>query len=314
MLRNFNHLSRALTRFYCAASNRTNIVSLQLLLAHFLSNLREDDDNVNIPSFQINVLKEQVPKLNVDEVSSALDQLPQLANFNSSLWQKTFEFLINQQNFPHESCLRIVTSYPQIFTTSFDTTFKQLEAWRACQFGERRLQDLIIKHPGLIQHGNERYLTLRMAFLQGYVQTPKNVWRIMMSSPEVALQSEQTLEAKFKYLMEHMRIEIPDIVDSDVFLHDLHHIKMRHVFMERLGMFKTRSTKKDSVNEKNPNPKLNRIVDTSDKRFATKICFVSLEEYEVFQELLKREWERQDVNDEDDNYDELQAEQGIDVL
>lgn len=304
-------IKRVFTRFYCIASNRANIVS-ELSLNY--QSMTKKNKKFYYFFLKITALKDQSPKLNTEEISSALEQLPQLTNIHPSQWQKTFDFIIHQQNFPLESCLKIVTSYPQIFTTSFDTTFKQLEAWRACQFGERRLQDLIIKHPALIQHGNEKHLKNRMAFLQGYVTSSKNVWRIFMSSPEVAIQSERTLEGKFKYLIEEMKIEVPDIVDSDVFLQDLAHIKMRHIFMERLGLFKVRSTKKDSASEKNPNPKLSKIMDTSDKRFATKLCFVTLEEYEVFQELLQREWERQDIDDEDENYDELQKEQGIDAL
>ncbi|XP_063700238.1 transcription termination factor 4, mitochondrial [Culicoides brevitarsis] len=279
---------RTFVRFYCVASNKANILK---------------------------TLKEHSPKINIETISSALDQFPNLTNFQPLQWEKTFSFLINQQNFPHESCINIVSAYPQIFTTSLDTTFKQLEAWRGCQFGEKRLQDLICKHPALIQHGNEKQLSRRMAFLQGYVQTPKNVWRIMMSSPEVAIQSEETLAAKFKYLIETMQVEVSEIVDSDVFLHDLEHIKMRHIFMQRLGLYKVKSKRADvRKSEKNSNPRLNRIVDTSDKKFATKICYVTLEEYEVFQELLRREWERQDLDDEDEDFDELQKERGIDIM
>lgn len=135
-----------------------------------------------------------------------------------------------------------------------------------------------------------------------------------MSSPEVTIQSEQILEKKFKYLIEKMRIEIPEIVDSNVFSYDLEFIKIRHVFMERLGLYKVKSLKKDAKNDKNTNPRLSKIVDSPNKRFATKLCYVTLEEYEVFQELLKREWERKDVNDEDDNFDEMQKDQGIDVI
>lgn len=259
-------------------------------------------------------MKEYAPDLNADDLSTALNHVPQLNNYHPSLWQKTFNFLINQQNFPQESCFQIITSYPQIFTTPLDTTFKQLEAWRACQFGEKRLQDLITKHPALIQHGNERHLTHRMAFLLGYVTSQRNVWRILMSAPTVILESEKSLEQKFKYLLEVMRVEVSDIVKSDVFKYDLEFIKMRHIFLERLGMYKSKSLKKnkDISNEKNSNPKLTQIVDTLDRRFATKVCFVTLEEYEVFQQLLRREWEREDVDDEDEDFDEMQAERGID--
>uniref|UniRef100_A0A336LZM4 CSON008622 protein n=1 Tax=Culicoides sonorensis TaxID=179676 RepID=A0A336LZM4_CULSO len=287
MIRTFTALTRQIRRSYCVTAKRASI---------------------------IHTLKEQSPKINEADVTSLLDHAPELSHYNPELWRKSYDFLISQQNFSLDSYLKIIALYPKILTTSHEIIFKQLEAWRACQFGERRFQDLITKHPALIQHGNEKKLTRRMGFLQSFVTTPKNVWRIMMSSPEVAIEPEPIIEAKFKYLMEEMLLEVPEIVDSDVFSHTLEHIKMRHIFLDRLGMYKYRNPKKDIRHEKRTNPKLSQIVDTSDKRFACKICYVTLEEYEIFKVLIKREWQRKEIHDEDENFDDLRIDQGIDNI
>lgn len=174
------------------------------------------------------------------------------------------------------------------------------------------MKDLLIKYPELIQHGNTKYLAKRVGYLQSYVTTPKNVWRLMMSSPILVVESEKVIEAKMNYLIKVMGIEVHELTDSDVFSNSLDHIKIRHTFLERLGMFKFRTEKMKENNEKNINPKLSHIMDTSDKSFASKICYVTLEEYETFQELIKREWKRTDVNDDEEEFDEMQSEQGID--
>uniref|UniRef100_A0A1B0DC24 Palmitoyltransferase n=1 Tax=Phlebotomus papatasi TaxID=29031 RepID=A0A1B0DC24_PHLPP len=60
---------------------------------------------------------------------------------------------------------------------------------------------------------------------------------------------------------------------------------------------------KEDPGEVNNNPKLHQIVDTSDKTFATKIAFATLEEYEVFEELYSRELNEQDDEESDTDDD-----------
>lgn len=90
-----------------------------------------------------------------------------------------------------------------------------------------------------------------------------------------------------------------DASKSKVFSHSLDVIKCRHVFLSRLGLFKPRSPKADPL-EPSKNPKMTNIYDTSDREFAVKTCGVTLEEFETFQELYKREKHREeDFEDED---------------
>lgn len=206
----------------------------------------------------------------------------------------------------------IIASVPRIFTLPQSHLTQSLEAWRECQFGERRLQDLIIKHPNLILHGDSRKLRDRINFLQTFVSTPKNCWKLIMSNPNLVVDGVKEIEDKFNYLMKKMKIEAPEITKTEVFRYSLDHIKMRHIFLVRLGMFKVRTEKAIENNERNTNLKLSQIVDTSDKKFATKLCHVTLEEYDVFQELLRREWKRDGIDDELEDFDEFQNERGID--
>lgn len=206
----------------------------------------------------------------------------------------------------------IVAGCPRLFAHATNQLAERLEAWRVCQFGEPRIQKLLIKHPQLILHGETRALRERMNLLQSYVTTPKNVWKLFMSNPNLVFEETHKIEQKLKYLIETLRIEVPEIAKTEALSHDIQHIRMRFIFMQRLGIFKVRTQKAEENNEVNKNPKLHQITDTSDKRFALKVCYVTLEEYEVFQELLRREWEREEVNDEDENFDELQKDRGID--
>lgn len=244
------------------------------------------------------------PKLDSKQLTTVFEARPDLGNYSSENWQELYKTLVHDQGFPNDSFIQILCGQPKLLNTPSSTVVNNIEAWRNCQFGERRLQGLLTKHPELILFGNIKHLRNRVAFIEQFVTTPKNAWRLFMSSPEICFQPLPDIKAKFDYLLDKMRVPVPEVVDSDVFIHSLEHIKTRHIFMDRLGLYKLRSKKADE-DEVNQNPRLNKIMDSSDKTFARKLCHVTLEEYEVFQELIKREWDREDVNEEDEHYDDI---------
>lgn len=96
-----------------------------------------------------------------------------------------------------------------------------------------------------------------------------------------------------------MKVDETEVSKSKVFSYSLDAIKCRHVFLDRLGLFKPKNPKVDRL-QPSKNPKMNEIFDTSDREFAVKTCGVTLEEFETFRELYKREKNR----DEDDLDDE----------
>lgn len=188
-----------------------------------------------------------------------------------------------------------------------------LELWRASQFGERYVQILITEHPHLLDikienKFAEQKILERLMYLKDYVQTKKNVWRLMVCSPNVVVDKIADVEEKRKFFEEVMKVEHTEVVKTTAFSHTMFQIRMRHEFLVRLGMYKPKSPKADPT-LKSTNPSLYQIVDTNDKRFATKVCLVSLEEFEVFQEVFKREEDRKvgkfartadDADNEDD--------------
>lgn len=85
-----------------------------------------------------------------------------------------------------------------------------------------------------------------------------------------------------------MKVDETDAAKSKVFSHTLDVIKCRHVFLSRLGLFKPKNPKVDPL-QPSKNPKMAFIYDTSDREFAVKTCGVTLDEFETFRELYKRE-------------------------
>lgn len=242
-------------------------------------------------------------ELKKEHIEEAIKATPTLANVSPQMWQKAHETFLNH-GLGTNSFLQIVTGNPKILMRSPRKIVDTLEYWRSCQFGEHFLFLLITKYPFLMDVDDKRRLLKQISFLQSYVSTSKNVWKLLMNCPTLIEQTESAIEAKILYMKEKMRIDIPEIVKSEALGKPLEEIRCRHVFMERLGLFKPRPLKADP-NEPSKNPRLYKITDTSEKTFATKVCHVTLAEFEAFKELYARELERLREEEEEDDEDDL---------
>lgn len=166
-----------------------------------------------------------------------------------------------------------------------------LECWRSSQFGDQKVNSLLEQYPELFDVHNENTITARMAYLKPYALTGKNIWRLLMNSPNLISDREPVIAAKIAYLQKEMRADVSDAVKSAVFSHSLDSIRCRHVFLDRLGMYVPRSPKADP-SEPSKNPRMHQIFDGTDDVFAKKTCGVSAEEFEVFQKLFAIEMEK----------------------
>ncbi|EDV31284.1 uncharacterized protein Dana_GF14621 [Drosophila ananassae] len=239
-------------------------------------------------------------------INEAIKLEPTLAIYSPEIWRRAHETFQNH-GLETVNFLRIVTGNPAVLKRTPDKIINSLEIWRACQFGEHLLHLLLTKYPELLDITESHQLLEHIAFLKSRVSTSKNVWKLLMNSPDLIAQPEESLEEKLNYIIDVMRIEVPEIVKSASLALPFEEIRCRHQFLVRLGLFKPRPLKADP-NDPTTNHKLYQITDTSEKTFATKICHVTLPEYEAFKELYTKELERQnkkskdeeDFSDEDD--------------
>ncbi|KAI8043800.1 hypothetical protein M5D96_005138 [Drosophila gunungcola] len=245
----------------------------------------------------------QLEQIHIDE---AIKIEPTLSIFTPEIWRRAHETFQNH-GLETGNFLRIVTGNPAVLKRTPDTIINSLEIWRACQFGENLLHLLLTKYPELLDISDSHQLLSHIGFLKSRVSTSKNVWKLLMNSPDLIAQSEESVEEKLNFLIDVMRIEVPELAKSAALSLPFDELRCRHEFLVRLGLFKPRPLKADP-NEPTTNHKLYQITDTSEKSFATKICHVTLPEYEAFKELYARELERksrksreeEDLSDEDD--------------
>lgn len=186
------------------------------------------------------------------------------------------------------------------------------------QFGEVLTRQLILQCPEILDIDNEDYIKQRMAEIITYAGKRKNIWRILMASPNVLVEDITLFKKKYNYIQGVMNVDVSDAVKSGIFSHSIDKIRNRHLLMVRLGIYKKRPKNLNPM-DPNKNPRMHRIVDSTDEMFAKKICGISLLEFETFVALHSRElrnkrqktgrWQVDNLDDSDiessDSEDEL---------
>lgn len=174
--------------------------------------------------------------------------------------------------------------------------------WLMFDFGEKETKQLIGTHPELLEIKNLKKVNDNLNALMSYVGK-KHGYKVFLTSPSVITDKVTNIEEKINYLRDKMKADTVEVYKSKVFERSLFKIKARHIFMVRLGIYFTPKKKSDTADKPGmkKNPQLYKIMDTSDKSFATKLCHVTLEEYETFEELYKKELEKEGEDFEDDD-------------
>ncbi|KAK9507739.1 hypothetical protein O3M35_007525 [Rhynocoris fuscipes] len=204
---------------------------------------------------------------------------------NNNIERQEIESILFRYGFNSENINKIINASPDIIKVSKENLLINLNSWLQCQFGEKQLITLILRHPNLLFVNSKRINKLYSFLLSKY--TKNYTYKIFFNSPQLLMDSESTIEEKFSYLENEMMVPKAEIVNSTALGCSLYHIKERHEILKRVGIYKLPNKKAiDSVN-----PRLDLIMSSTDKQFANKVAGISLLEYEVFQQLFKNELE-----------------------
>lgn len=237
-------------------------------------------------------------EINYSDVQEALKYNPGLKTVPLNVWQECYDFL-TEQGFYKKSIVYMILNYPKLLQTPHINLSRSLECWRATQFGEKNVVLLLEKHPHLFEYVDTKKLIIKVNLLLDIAETRTNTWRILMNSPSIPYDNIKDIQDKANYVKQIMRADTDSIVNSKIFSNSIENIKCRHMFLVRLGLYKSKN-KKHQLNNLNKNPPFHQIMDMSDKKFASKIGSISAEEYEVFKELYLRELDRkQELENED---------------
>lgn len=210
-----------------------------------------------------------------------------VAYYGRDSFERKIKTFLNA-GFTKDNSIKIIDKYPNILRLSTKQIGDRLEMWHFAKFSQTQYFELFVQCPELLELDDEHRISKRYTQLQEIVVTPKNIWRLLMSCPNVMVDDIESIRGKVDYILTKMEADETDLVKSGSLGLSLQQIKSRHTILVRLGIFKKRN-RKASVLDPNKNPRLFRIMDSSDAEFASKTCGISMKELEAFYELYERE-------------------------
>ncbi|XP_074653210.1 transcription termination factor 4, mitochondrial-like [Tubulanus polymorphus] len=175
-----------------------------------------------------------------------------------------------------------------------------LNTIRSFGFTDEEIPKMFSKYPQLFlleeSELTNRYNNLQMILPMTQLKT------MIYNCPNMLLHSIASTMEKYDYIVHEMGLNDKDISHSKVFHHSIEHIRVRHTLLLRAGLYE--KPKPDGTTKNIINPRLRRIVDTTDLEFAHKIADVALEDYWCFRNVLSVELDHltNDDVDSDDEY------------
>lgn len=244
------------------------------------------------------------------DIEELLKATPELNNTHADSWQGTLNAL-KQEGFSPQNFSLMISQNPRLLITNPEKISNSINSWRMLQFGEKQTLQFLEKNSEFIHLEISREVFRRFQVIKEFIGGGSNMLKLLTICPSVLLQNASTLKDKIDYLQNVMKVEPVEVYKSEALSQNLDDIKTRHVFLQRLGLYVVKKNK--DPNEISKNPKLHQITDTSDRRFASKVCFVTPEEFEVFQEMYKTELEagnskeldEEEFSDSDDEDSEI---------
>ncbi|XP_067009888.2 transcription termination factor 4, mitochondrial [Anabrus simplex] len=228
--------------------------------------------------------------IDMETVNQAVNESPEIATFSPKQLEKCVSELVHN-GFTGIDCLRMVALYPPLVKLKQGHISLAIDCWRSTQLGDSRVLSLLRNCPHFICIDLSE-IPRRIPLLKS-LSSQRNVANLLKSVPNLMFEQWDDILAKVNYLENVMKIERKHILNTYALNRSLIFIKTRHIFLERSGLYTYPKPKADP-NQPSKNPVLSSITDTNDEYFVKNIAKLTMEEYEVFQELYVKELEEEE--------------------
>lgn len=235
-----------------------------------------------------------------------LENDPRIAFYGRACVER-FKNILLRIGFTEANTIKIIKGHPDALGLPKKKVEQSLEAWHVCNFSKTQFYDLFVQNPEFLEFHDEQYIAKRFSQIQQFAYTEKNVWRLLMSSPNILVDDMNKIREKVDYILNDMEADETDMVKSGALGLPLNKIKARHTLLVRMGFYKKRNWKESELST-NKNPRMYRITDFDDKEFASKTCnSLSMKELETFYDLYEREL--RELEEEAINYNKFSDEE-----
>ncbi len=247
-------------------------------------------------------------KVSRKDTTRLLCQVPDILTYPVQKIESQCLFL-RQVGFQPADVALLIYRMPKVITLSTKVILRAIDNLQTLGFKEGKLQMLLANNPDLLSL-NKKSMTERYSQLLG-VFRKSDILLMVYDQPSLLTDSWQSIEDRMHYVSTGMGMDQKHMIDSGMFNYSLRHIRTRHLFLLRAGLYE--KPDKHGVTQ-TLNQTLKRILQTSDKVFAHKMAGVSVQEVEVFAKIVKMEIEgsteeKYDNETDEDSDDEEEEEE-----
>ncbi|CAD6184422.1 unnamed protein product [Caenorhabditis auriculariae] len=206
---------------------------------------------------------------------------------------KIINTLVSIGNLTYEDSLRILSEFSEeLLACSNNGIRERIEAIVASGIStSRELSHALRKCPALLFAREPAEMRGLAEGIGGFFSR-RQASNMIARCPQILLKNIEEVEEKYDYVFYQMGAEgeeLSECGDRWIDGMDLQEMQTRHVFLVLTGKYSQPDPKRPQL--KMENPKLKKILNTSDEQFAVNVAGVTMEEYTVFKAMRLRQLE-----------------------
>jgi len=178
----------------------------------------------------------------------------------------------------------VCSKCPELLHQPYSHISDKINELQKCGFPMKTIAGIIQTYPAVLIKDVSQ-VKARIEELKAIFKTADTL-KLLEKSPKLLFCDMSYIHDRFNYVYYEMGILQPQMVRSGLFNHPVEHIHARHMFLVRAGFFQKIKRKKGQLDN---NPRLDVILDTTDKEFVERFGGMTLLDYLTFKKLLLRE-------------------------
>ncbi|XP_071525503.1 transcription termination factor 4, mitochondrial [Panulirus ornatus] len=212
-------------------------------------------------------------------------ETPDILKYPLYKWNEACE-VMEENGLSSSRILQNVALCPEILKIKSSSLSDKLVQYRQIALGKDSFLSLLNRYPVLFlcqpHQIKKRVMLLRSIF-------PPPIFKpLIVNNPNILVENWEDVMEKIMYIHKVMGLEQPQLAFSKTLRRSLLHIKIRHQFLFRAGLYITPNLEKDRRSHLR-NASLSDIMDTSDTYFANRVARLTDHEYKVFSSIMEEE-------------------------
>ncbi|XP_013389231.1 uncharacterized protein LOC106157962 [Lingula anatina] len=222
---------------------------------------------------------------------------PELIKVDTKRWEEVIDAL-HFTKFDSFQILQLIDDDIDIMKYGRDHMYNVFSLLRSFGIDHSKINSVVLRCPELLTTPTKTLLTNFHQLKTMFTNRHQRV--IILRSPGVMVAQPEDTKAIYDYVLNTMKLEVKDMLLGRLFDHSLDHVRKRHQFLLRAGVYHTPG--KATVSEHHHgNPNLKLMLDTSDRAFSEDVAGLTFEEYKVFCKMMNAEFEEENLERDGSN-------------